>query len=82
MSVKHIKPDVIHDVTGTYCPVPIVEMSGKIKEMETGQILELIADDPGSLEDVPAWCKSTGHEFLGYYEENGEFHFFVKKLKD
>ncbi len=81
MNVKDIKPDVVHDVTGTFCPVPIVEMSGKIKEMEVGQILELIADDPGSLEDIPAWCNSTGHEFLGYFEEDGEFHFFIKKTR-
>jgi len=78
---KEIKADLTHDVTGTYCPVPVVELSKQIKNMKEGQILELIADDPGSVKDVPAWCKSTGQEFLGYYEEDGEYHFFVRKVK-
>ncbi len=82
MSVENIKPDVVHDVTGTYCPVPVAETAKQIKEMEIGQVLELIADDPGVVEDIPAWCKSTGQEFLGMYEEDGEYHLFVRKVKD
>ncbi len=82
MKVEDIKPDVVHDVTGTYCPVPIAETAKQIKEMEIGQILELIADDPGVVEDIPAWCRSTGQEFLGMYEEDGEFHLFVRKVRE
>ncbi len=82
MKAEDIKPDVVHDVTGTYCPVPISECAGQIREMEIGQILELIADDPGVVEDIPAWCRSTGQEFLGMYEEDGEYHLFVKKVKE
>ena len=82
MKVDEIKPDVVHDVTGTYCPVPIAETAKQVKEMELGQILELIADDPGVVEDIPAWCQSTGQEFLGMYEEDGEYHLFVKKIKE
>ncbi len=77
-----IKPDKEHNVCGTYCPVPISELSNQIKAMKVGDIIELIADDPGVVEDVPAWCKATGHEFLGIYEEDGEFHAFVKKTKE
>ncbi len=82
MSVENIEPDVVHDVTGTYCPVPIAETAKQIKEMQIGQVLELIADDPGVVEDIPAWCRSTGQEFLGMYEEDGEYHLFVKKVKE
>ncbi len=82
MKIEDIKPDVVHDVTGTYCPVPVVETSVQIREMKIGQILELIADDPGSVEDIPAWCRSTGQEFLGMFEEDGEFHFFIRKVKE
>ncbi len=77
-----IKADIEHNVCGTYCPIPISELSNQMKNMKIGQIIELIADDPGVVEDVPAWCKATGQEFLGIYEEDGEFHAFVKKLKD
>ena len=82
MKVDEIKPDVVHDVTGTYCPVPIAETAKQVKEMEIGQVLELIADDPGVVEDIPAWCNSTGQEFLGMYEEDGEYHLFVKKVRE
>ncbi|HIQ30820.1 MAG TPA: sulfurtransferase TusA family protein [Aquifex aeolicus] len=82
MKVEDIKPDVVHDVTGTYCPVPINETAKRIREMEIGQVLELIADDPGVVEDIPAWCRSTGQEFLGMYEEDGEYHLFVRKVKE
>ncbi len=82
MKVDKIKPDVVHDVTGTYCPVPIAETAKQIKQMNIGEVLELIADDPGVVEDIPAWCKSTGQEFLGMYEEDGEYHLFVKKVKE
>jgi TusA-related sulfurtransferase len=65
MELDKIKPDVVHDVVGTFCPVPVAETSKMIKQMQIGQILELIADDPGVVEDIPAWCKATGQEFLG-----------------
>jgi len=82
MRLEEIKPDVVHDVTGTYCPVPIAETAKRMKEMELGQVLELIADDPGVVEDIPAWCQRTGQEFLGMYEEEGEYHIFVRKVRE
>ncbi|MFN7065134.1 MAG: sulfurtransferase TusA family protein [Aquificaceae bacterium] len=82
MELKGIKVDVVHDVVGTFCPIPVSETSRMVKGMEVGQVLELIADDPGVVEDIPAWCKATGQEFLGLYEEDGEYHLFVRKVKE
>ncbi|MFN3870611.1 MAG: sulfurtransferase TusA family protein [Aquificaceae bacterium] len=82
MELKGIKADVVHDVVGTFCPIPISETARVMKGMKMGQVLELIADDPGVVEDIPAWCRSTGQEFLGLYEEDGEYHLFVKKVKE
>ncbi len=82
MKVENIKPDVVHDVTGTYCPIPVIETAEQIRKIKLGQILELIADDPGSVEDIPTWCKTTGQEFLGMYEKDGEYHFFIKKVRE
>ncbi|MCS7083570.1 MAG: sulfurtransferase TusA family protein [Aquificaceae bacterium] len=79
--MREIKADVVHDVTGTFCPVPVAETSRVIKGMSQGQVLELIADDPGVIEDIPSWCKSTGNEFLGMYQEDEQFHLFVRKVK-
>ncbi|MEN3033935.1 MAG: sulfurtransferase TusA family protein [Aquificaceae bacterium] len=79
--MRDLKADIVHDVTGTFCPVPVAETARIIKTMSCGQILELIADDPGVVEDIPSWCKSTGNEFLGLYQEDEQFHLFVRKLK-
>lgn len=46
MELENIKPDVVHDVVGTFCPVPIAEAAKVMKDMQVGQVLELIADDP------------------------------------
>jgi len=62
--------------------MPIVKTAAKIKELKPGQVLEIIADDKGIKQDMPAWCKSTGNECLGTEEgPNGEIRVYVKKTK-
>ena len=56
-------------------------MLKKLKELEVGQVLEILADDEGIKEDMPAWCKTTGNEFLGLEEEGGEYKVYIKKSK-
>ena len=82
MSLDNIKPDITHDATGTYCPIPITELAGVIKTAKKGQIIELLADDEGAIQDVPAWCEATGNEYLGYKDEDGLLIFYVKKTQD
>ncbi len=76
-----MKADTSLDCVGLYCPMPIIKTREKMKELEVGQVLEVIADDEGIKADMPAWCKSTGNEFLGV-EEDGEYRVYVRKLKD
>jgi tRNA 2-thiouridine synthesizing protein A len=66
------------DARGLMCPMPIVKLAKKIKEMQSGQVLELIADDIGSKDDVPAWCHRTGNELLGVEEDGAAFKFYIK----
>ena len=66
------------DAKGMYCPMPIVKLKKATKTMESGQVLRLIATDPGSKRDVPAWANKTGAEILESKEENGEFMFIIK----
>jgi TusA-related sulfurtransferase len=58
-----------------------VKTAEKIKELKTGQVLEVVSDDEGIKEDMPAWCRRTGNEFLKIEERNGEYRVYVKKLK-
>ena len=79
MDIKEIKPDFVLDAVGLACPMPIFKTSNKIKEMKSGQVLEVQADDEGIEKDAPAWCRTTGNEFLGIAKENGEYRVFVRK---
>lgn len=67
------------DATGLACPMPIVRARKAIDEINTGEILEIHATDPGSKSDLTAWSKSGGHELLKNTEENSVFKFWIKK---
>jgi len=62
--------------------MPIVKTVEKIKQLKQGEVLEVVADDIGIKEDMPAWCQATGHEFLGVEEEGGEIKVYVKKAHE
>jgi tRNA 2-thiouridine synthesizing protein A len=70
--------DVEVDAKGMYCPMPIVKLKKATKTMNPGQVLKLVATDPGSKRDVPAWAGKTGAEILETSEENGEYTFLIK----
>ena len=69
------------DCFGLYCPEPLFQTRTKIDELEIGDILEVLADDPASPEDLTRFCKRTGHGLINIEENNGEFRFLIKKLK-
>ncbi len=80
-----MKADQSLDCVGLYCPMPIVKTAEKIKELKKGEVLEVIADDKGIKQDMPAWCQATGNEFLGAEEGGeggGEIRVYVRKTRD
>jgi len=78
MSAEY-KVDRMVDYKGLFCPMPIVKISKDIKEIGVGQVLEMLADDPGSKADMEAWVKQTGHQMLDSREEGGVFKFYVRR---
>ena len=76
-----MKADASLDCIGLYCPMPIVKTAQKIKELKVGQTLEVLADDKGIKQDMPAWCQTTGNECLGIEESGGEIRVYVKKTR-
>ena len=76
-----MKADQSLDCIGLYCPMPIVKTAEKIKQLKQGEVLEVVADDIGIKQDMPAWCRATGNEFLGIEEEAGEYKVYVKKSR-
>ena len=68
------------DCSGLLCPLPVVKTRRAIKGMEIGQILEMIATDPGAVPDMQAWENQTQHELLLSEETDaGVFRFLIKK---
>jgi len=58
------------DCRGKRCPLPIIELSKKIKESEVGQEVLLLSDDPATAADLSAWARMTGNEFKVVSEDN------------
>ncbi|MBI4304342.1 MAG: sulfurtransferase TusA family protein [Chloroflexi bacterium] len=77
-----MKADQTLDCMGFYCPIPIVQTTKKIKELKPGEVLEVISDDKGIIKDMPAWCKATGHKFLGLEQKDNEIRVYVRKTGD
>ncbi|NIR12519.1 MAG: sulfurtransferase TusA family protein [Gammaproteobacteria bacterium] len=69
------------DTSGKCCPMPIVETNMAIKRLQIGEILEVVATDPGTRKDIPSWCERTGNKLLSTLEESNLFRFYVKKTR-
>ncbi|MHC1783742.1 MAG: sulfurtransferase TusA family protein [Anaerolineaceae bacterium] len=69
------------DCSNLSCPMPILKTKKAIDGMQVGQVLRMIATDPGSLPDVSAWTSKTGHELLSHEQDGPKFIFFIKKTK-
>ena len=67
------------DASGLNCPLPILRAKKTLAGMGSGQVLHIIATDPGSVKDFEAFSKQTGNELLESREEGGKFHFLIKK---
>lgn len=67
------------DASGLNCPLPILRAKKALNGMQSGQILRVIATDPGSVKDFEAFAKQTGNELLESAEEGGKFLFRIKK---
>ena len=80
---NQIKADSVLDCLGLFCPVPIYLTAKKMNELKVGDVLEVISDDEGIIEDMPAWCKNSGQLILKFEEEKeGVFKFYMKKVKE
>ena len=68
------------DVRGLKCPLPILRSKKALATMPSGEVLRVIATDPGAAKDFPAFAKQTGNELIGNEtQENGEFVFFLRR---
>jgi len=67
------------DLKGLSCPLPIVKTAQAAKELQSGDLIEALATDPGSVADFAAWCKSTGNELVEQSQDDAVFRFVIRK---
>jgi len=67
------------DASGLNCPLPILRAKKTLGGMDAGQVLHVIATDPGAVKDFDAFSKQTGNELMESKEDGGKFHFMIKK---
>ncbi|MBI1824293.1 MAG: sulfurtransferase TusA family protein [Nitrospirae bacterium] len=76
-----LQPNVKLDCKGLSCPLPVIKTKKIIDGMKLGEILEMTATDPGSVNDMTAWSHRTGQELLEHKEDHGAYIFYIKKIK-
>jgi tRNA 2-thiouridine synthesizing protein A len=67
------------DARGINCPLPIIRARKSIESMDNGQLLRIVATDPGSVKDFQAFCEQTKNELVEHKEEGGEYLFLIRK---
>ena len=67
------------DARGLNCPLPILRTKKALAELQSGQVLKVLATDPGAVKDFQAFSRQTGHALLHHEEAQKEFTFFMKK---
>ena len=67
------------DCRGLNCPIPILKTKKAVDKLNSGQVLKMLATDPGSVNDVQSWSKRTENPLLGHSEEGGVHSFLIQK---
>lgn len=71
--------DLEVDARGLQCPLPILRTKKALATMTSGQVLHILATDPGSVKDFQAFSRQTGNELLDHAQKDKEFEFFMKR---
>lgn len=81
LGLKVVNPDRQIDCTGLFCPMPIVKTREAIAQMVTGEVLEMLSDDPASDADMRSWARSTGHDLLEVTRSGAVYRFVLRKTR-
>jgi tRNA 2-thiouridine synthesizing protein A len=79
MNTMSASPAAKLDAKGLSCPLPVVKARLEIDKLATGQVLEVLATDPGSVSDFDNWTKMSGHEMLESNEAGGVYTYLIRK---
>jgi tRNA 2-thiouridine synthesizing protein A len=72
-------PALTIDALGKKCPIPIIMLADRIRDVRIGQLIEVLADDPAAKSDLPAWCALKSQEFVGTTDLETGWSFLVRR---
>jgi len=70
-------PDAVLDTRGLFCPEPVMLLHGKVRELDAGAVLKVLASDPSTQRDIPKFCHFLGHKLLEQSEQEGVFKYWI-----
>jgi TusA-related sulfurtransferase len=74
-----VQADKELDTCGLNCPLPILKTKKTLNDMTSGQVLKVMATDPGSLRDFEAFARQTGHELVQQTTQEGRYEFYLRR---
>lgn len=74
-----LAPMLTIDALGRKCPIPIIMLAERIREVPVGGVIAVLADDPAAKTDLPAWCGMKSQEFVNMAEHGPGWAFFVRR---
>jgi tRNA 2-thiouridine synthesizing protein A len=77
--MSEIIPDETLDVRGECCPYPLILTKKRVKQLKSGQILQITADDPVAPQNIDAWAKKSGNKLLAVRQDGKIFTVFVQR---
>ena len=77
-----LQPDAILDASGLNCPEPVMMLHNKVRDLQAGDLLQVIATDPSTRRDIPKFCVFLGHELVEQREDAGQYLYWIRKKND
>jgi len=74
-----LQPAETLDCLGQRCPLPVIALARRLSELAPGAVIRVLADDPAAANDIPAWCRMRGQEFIGEVRADGAPAFDVRR---
>jgi tRNA 2-thiouridine synthesizing protein A len=72
-------PDTLLDTRGLKCPLPVLRARKAMQSVAAGEVLRVLATDPGTVRDFEVFCDATGHELVEHSQDESEFTFRIRK---
>ncbi len=79
MDASNLRPARTLDMSGSFCPVPIIETAKAVRALPLGEVLLVIGTDPGIESDMAAWCRATKNDLLGVARDGRVLRAWVRK---